>query len=301
MNYTKIKSTSIVPCHGITKFPENNNYAMVLNHMQEGNLRNYLQKNHSKLALKDRIAIFNHLCVSLYYVHEKDLIHCDLHSGNILVDGSTCFITDLGLCGPVDDKSSGKIYGITPYIAPEIFQRKKNTKKSDIYSIGMLMWEIFAGHPPFDDREHNDNLILNIVFNGIRPPLLSNMPDDYAEMMQKCWDVDPLKRPTIEELFNFAKNKLDEFYKNQDSDDNNIGDNSNSVNNNSGNSDNSQQIYKSHPLAYHTSRILDDDIAKLKSYISNNSLNNLDINSILLNIDLNKGELRIHNKLIIIV
>jgi hypothetical protein len=52
------------------------------------------------------------------------------------------------------------------------------------------MWEIFAGHPPFDDREHNENLILNIIFNGIRPPLLSNMPDDYAEMMQKCWDVD---------------------------------------------------------------------------------------------------------------
>jgi hypothetical protein len=77
---------------------------------------------------------------------------------------------------------------------------------------------------------------------------------------------------------------------------NNIGGSSNSVNNSSGSSNssnNSQQIYKSHSLAYHTSRILDDDIIKSKKlyYISNNSsLNDLDINSILLNIDLNKGE-----------
>ena len=82
-------------------------------------------------------------------------MHCDLHSGNILVQGGGCFITDLGLCGPVDDESSNKIYGITPYIAPEVLRRnKKNTKESDIYSIGMLMWEIFSGHPPFNDQAH---------------------------------------------------------------------------------------------------------------------------------------------------
>src|SRR2546430_12001751 len=147
----------IISCHGITKFPENNNYAMVLNCHSEGNLRNHLQKNHLKLKLKDRLIIFRYLCESLYYIHEKDLIHCDLHSGNILTQGGYCYITDLGLCGPVDDKSSGKIYGITPYIAPEIFQGKKHIKESDIYSIGTLMWEIFAGHPPFDDRAHDEN------------------------------------------------------------------------------------------------------------------------------------------------
>ena len=163
-----------------------------------------MQINYSKLTLKNRIAIFKDLCISLYFIHGKDLIHCDLHSGNILIQGGACYITDLGLCGPVDDKSSGKIYGITPYIAPEVLRGKKNTKESDVYSIGMLMWEIFAGHPPFDDRAHNGNLILSIAFNGMRPPLLSNMPDDCAEMMQKCWDADPSKRPIIGELWKFG-------------------------------------------------------------------------------------------------
>ena len=60
---------------------------MVLGRVTEGNLRDYLQKNYSNLTLKDRITIFHHLCKSLYDIHEKNLIHCDLHSGNTLVEG----------------------------------------------------------------------------------------------------------------------------------------------------------------------------------------------------------------------
>src|SRR2546430_10746983 len=171
---------------------------MVLSYVSGGNLRDYLQNNHSKLTLKNRIAIFRDLCVSLYRIHEKDLIHCDLHSGNMLIQGGGCFITDLGLCGPVDDESSGKIYGIIPYISPEVLQGEKSTKESDVYSIGMLMWEIFAGHPPFDDKAHDCHLIFQIC-EGLRPEILPEIPNDYARMMQKCWNVDPSKRPIIGE------------------------------------------------------------------------------------------------------
>src|SRR5437764_3720807 len=154
--------------------------------------------------------IFISLCESLYRIHEKDLIHCDFHSGNILIEGNACLITDLGLCGPVDEESSNKIYGIVSYIAPEVLRGKKNTKESDVYSVGMLMWEIFAGHPPFDDRAHNHRLIFDICEEGLRPPILPNMPEDYAQMMQKCWDMDPSNRPTIRELWIFADEKLKE-------------------------------------------------------------------------------------------
>src|SRR6266480_4071751 len=109
---------------------------MILSYGSEGNLRDYLQKNHSKLTLNDRITIFEYLCGSLYYIHKEDLIHCDLHSGNILIQGGGCYITDLGLCGPVDEKSSSKIYGIVSYLAPELLRgtnNAKNTKESDVY------------------------------------------------------------------------------------------------------------------------------------------------------------------------
>src|SRR5205823_6588097 len=157
--------------------------------------------------------------------------------------------------------SSNKMYGITPYIAPEILSGNKNTKESDVYSIGMLMWEIFSGCPPFDDRAHDYHLILDIC-KGLRPPILSNMPKEYVEMMQRCWDVDPSKRLTIGKLCNFSRNYLNNLYKNESPNSETIIPiMSNSNNNNS----NSQQIQKSHPLAYHASRILDDEIAKYKS------------------------------------
>jgi serine/threonine protein kinase len=284
----------IAPCYGITKFPENGNYAIVLNHYFEGNLREYLQKNHSKLTLKNRITIFNNLCYSLDDIHEKDLIHCDLHSGNILIQSDICFITDLGLCGPVDDDESKKIYGIVSYIAPELLRGKnntKNTKETDVYSVGMLMWEIFSGHPPFDDRAHDHYLIFDIC-EGLRPPMLPKMPVDYVEMMQKCWDTDPSKRPTIGELWDFSSDKLKEIYETESENNNNNNNNNNTSlinendfnndysNNNSGNSgSNSQQEHKSHPLAYHSSRILDDEIAKSKNLKSNDSLiDELDFN-----------------------
>ena len=232
---------------------------MVLDYKQEGNLRDYLQGNHSNLTLKDRISILRDLCESLYCIHEKDLIHCDLHSGNMLMQTNNCYITDLGMCGPVDEESSGKIYGIISYVAPEVLlQKKQKTKESDVYSVGMLMWELFAGHPPFDDRAHDFCLIFQIC-EGLRPETLSEMPDDCTQMIKKCWDADPSKRPTILELWIFADNKLKEIYEGKIDSNNNSNINSNDSNN----SDSPQQAHKNHPLAYNTSRILDDEIAKL--------------------------------------
>ena len=191
-----------------------------------------------------------------------------------------------------------RVYGIVSYVAPELLRGQKNTKESDIYSVGMLMWEIFAGHPPFDDRAHNHHLMVDICA-GLRPPILPEMPDDYAQMMQRCWDVDPSKRPTSSELWKFSENKHDEIRDNKSL-------KNNSSKNNSlikrlfkfskikkheidfdgaGGDSSSQQVHESHPEAYHTSRILEDDIAKFKSlkiYTSNDSsLNTLDFSSFL--------------------
>ena len=123
----------------------------------------------------------------------------------------------------------------------------------------MLMWEIFSGHPPFNDRAHNSHLILEIC-KSLKPPILSNMPKEYVEMMKKCWDVDPSKRPTIRELRKFVRNYSNNLYKNESLNNETIIPATRNSNNN-----NNQQIQKSHPLAYHSSRILDDDIAKYKS------------------------------------
>src|SRR5204863_2572731 len=128
-------------------------------------------------------------------IHKENAIHRDLHSGNILYSqlNQSFDISDLGFCGPAD-KPLNSIYGNLPYIAPEVIVGKETTFKSDIYSIGMLMWEISSGQPPFNNYKHDFDFVMNIN-NGMRPKVVSGTPIEYQSLMEQCWDADPLKRP----------------------------------------------------------------------------------------------------------
>ncbi|EXX60006.1 polo kinase CDC5 [Rhizophagus irregularis DAOM 197198w] len=193
------KTTEIVRCYGLTQNPSNGNYMLVLDIM-DINLREYLLQNHNKLTWKEKINITSIIIGALDYIHKENSIHRDLHSGNILYSqfDDNWQISDLGFCGPAD-KPSTSIYGNLPYIAPEVLNGKEYTFKSDIYSIAMLMWEISYGKPPFINHEHDYDLALNII-NGIRPKIISEIPLKYKNLMEQCWDADPLKRPDINML-----------------------------------------------------------------------------------------------------
>ena len=126
-----------------------------------------------------------------------------MHSGNIfsynIHDNA---IGDLGLCQPLNEKDNpNKIFGVIPYLAPEVLSRKPYTKESDIYSFGMIMWEHTTGKKPFHDRPHN-HLLISDILNGERPQITDDTPEFYAELMKRCWDHNPENRPTAEEIMN---------------------------------------------------------------------------------------------------
>src|SRR5689334_7548588 len=125
-------------------------------------------------------------------IHRKKLVHHDFHSGNIIVDKfeylNECKITDLGLSKPVDEvEKGGTIYGRMPYVAPEVLNGKSYTQTSDVYSLGMIMYEILTGRPPFANVEHDINLALTIC-QGIRPqfPKQVKYPQLLVDLITKC-------------------------------------------------------------------------------------------------------------------
>src|SRR5687767_9553920 len=163
------KWTNIARCYGLTRDPSNGSYMLIMFHM-DIDLRKYLQQNHNQITWKERIQITLQIIKSLSKIRCENAIHRDLHSGNILnilhhEHVHNWYISDLGFCGPVN-KPSKSIYGNLPYVAPEVIVGKEYTFKSDIYSVGILMWEISSGQPPFINYKHDYYLAINIV-NGI--------------------------------------------------------------------------------------------------------------------------------------
>ena len=197
-------------CYGLTRNPSNGSYMLVMDQM-DTDLRNYLQQNHNQITWEERFQFVFQIINSLNKIHFENAIHRDLHSGNIL-RVNNWRIGDLGFCGPAD-KPSEKIYGNLPYIAPEVIVGKGYTFKSDIYSIGILMWEISSGQPPFINYEHDCYLALNIV-NGIRPKIVSGTPLKYKNLMEQCWDADPSKRPDVDTFFDEIQKISQVYYQN---------------------------------------------------------------------------------------
>ncbi|PKK64106.1 kinase-like protein, partial [Rhizophagus irregularis] len=90
-----------------------------------------------------------------------------------------------------------------PYMEPKriIDQNFPYTKPSDIYSFGVLMWEISSGCPPFKDS-NNDIALAFDINEGVREATIPDTPKEYEELYKTCWDKDPKQRPTINEVLN---------------------------------------------------------------------------------------------------
>src|SRR5436853_5605603 len=113
-----------------------------------------------KVLWDQRLNKIYDICLALNNIHVHGLIHKDLHPGNIFIDSSFAYIGDFGFCMPASEivsyskdlSSKKKIYGVMPYMAPEILRGKPHTLASDIYSLGVIINEIIAVVPPFNDQ-----------------------------------------------------------------------------------------------------------------------------------------------------
>ncbi|RGB22675.1 kinase-like domain-containing protein [Rhizophagus diaphanus] len=197
----------LIKTYGFTKDPELGDYIIVMKYASGGDLHKYLQKSFTSITWnKQKLHILWQISMGLETIHVKSFMHRDFHSGNILFDSGDTYKNgkwktgDLGLSQAVNNKSSNnEIYGVIPYIAPEIFKGSEFTKEADIYSLGMIMWELTTGRKPFDNVEHDHNLIYKIL-DGERPEITEDTPECYANLMKSCWDPDPKKRPSIKEI-----------------------------------------------------------------------------------------------------
>ncbi|WNE40852.1 MAG: Serine/threonine-protein kinase PknD [Mycoplasmataceae bacterium] len=195
---------NVVRCYGISQNPNTKNYLIVMEYISGGNLRELLERDWAS-ELENQMYFLYQVAVGLKSIHSKGLIHCDLHPGNLLNRNDSCYITDLGLCRPVDEDNQKEIYGVLPYVAPEVLQGQPYTPASDVYSLGMIMYEMIYGITPFSDFCH-DHYLAKEIIEGLRPDLnIVKRPQTLKDLIFRCWEANPNKRPKVEELCDALK------------------------------------------------------------------------------------------------
>lgn len=211
----------MIKVYGLTRDPITKELAIIMNYCEHKDWKQIIRKKSFPLYWKDRLEMLNDITGVLRVIHKNGCVHGNIHPGNILKTKKYNFLSDLGFCKPANhDSQSGEIYGIVPYMAPEVLRGNPITAESDVYNIGMLMWELSSRSQPFHDRSHDALLIMDIC-NGARPKIVEGTPKIYTNLMELCWHEDPSKRPTSEELHNiiwdwlvlYKKKKNLEIYK----------------------------------------------------------------------------------------
>ncbi|RHZ74061.1 hypothetical protein Glove_227g158 [Diversispora epigaea] len=212
---TYTKHTASIRFYGITQDPETHSYMMVLYYAKDGNLREYLKINFNNINWKQKLYNLYHLSEKLKNIHKLDIIHQDFHPGNILSGNFENYmdISDFGLSKLIganpNNPEKKNIFGVLPYIAPEVLSGEKEyTKAADVYSFGIIAYEIVTGFPPYPDIPHDKDLAMKIC-NGLRPKIPFHIPKLITRIIMRCWDARVTNRPTFNELYN----ELWKYYK----------------------------------------------------------------------------------------
>lgn len=187
-----------------------------------GSLRDVLMRSNVKhLSWPTKLRLALGICHGIQYLHNAHppMIHRDLKSPNVLVDDSWhAKIADFGtlrfaeIVSSVQNSSGMKkdnamdmtgLVGTTRWMAPEVIRGEKSySSKVDIYSLALILWELIEGKLPFESTRWNHE-IEDFVLQGMRPLIKEELcPMRWKLLIITCWQSDPAKRPTIQQVIN---------------------------------------------------------------------------------------------------
>lgn len=172
--------------------------------MSKGAMIDYLKTEEGqKLGMKELIEMATQIASGMAFLERERYVHRDLAARNILVsENNVCKIADFGLARFIKETEyearAGARFPIK-WTAPEAANFSKFTIKSDVWSFGIVLFEIVTkGGTPYPEMSNAE--VLNQVDRGYRMPQPPNCEAKYYSIMVRCWNKDPIKRPTFESL-----------------------------------------------------------------------------------------------------
>jgi len=195
----KIRHPKIVLFMGVARTDDY--YYIMTEYMSKRSLDLVLKDQTILLDTRTRLRIAIDIAKGLNFLHSLNppVLHRDLKTANVLCnDHLEGKLADFGLAKLRDQNFSTNTIATVRYMAPEFIAKQVFGIKSDIFSFGMILWEIFSRKEPFE--ELNPTQALYAIAVGRRPEMPKDMPEELKDVVIGCWDQDPNMRPECSQI-----------------------------------------------------------------------------------------------------
>ncbi|XP_051951313.1 ephrin type-A receptor 7 isoform X3 [Xyrauchen texanus] len=178
---------------------------IVIEYMENGSLDAFLRKHDGQFTVIQLVGMLRGIAAGMRYLSDMGYVHRDLAARNILVNSNlVCKVSDFGLSRVIDDDPEA-VYTTTGgkipvrWTAMEAIQYRKFTSASDVWSYGIVMWEVMSyGERPYWDMSNQD--VIKAIEEGYRLPAPMDCPPGLHQLMLDCWQKDRADRPKFDQI-----------------------------------------------------------------------------------------------------
>ncbi|KAJ8409769.1 hypothetical protein AAFF_G00218280 [Aldrovandia affinis] len=178
---------------------------IVIEYMENGSLDAFLRKHDGQFTVIQLVGMLRGIAAGMRYLSDMGYVHRDLAARNILVNSNlVCKVSDFGLSRVIEDDPEA-VYTTTGgkipvrWTATEAIQYRKFTSSSDVWSYGIVMWEVMSyGERPYWDMSNQD--VIKAIEEGYRLPAPMDCPPGLHQLMLDCWQKDRGDRPKFDQI-----------------------------------------------------------------------------------------------------
>lgn len=198
-NLLKLEGACIIPRSGESTF------MIATELMHKGTLWDVIKKSHP-LPPHSIIKYALSVAYGLAYLHSFDMIHRDIKAANILVDrDDNAKVGDFGLSRVISTMNMTAVAGTPKWESPEILAGEPYTSASDVYSYGMMLFELVSGEEPFAEVQTIVELVKTVYEKKLKPKIPASCPNNIAALIKDCLNNSPKKRPTMDQVIEILR------------------------------------------------------------------------------------------------
>lgn len=195
----KVRHKNVVQFIGACTRPPN--LCIVTEFMSGGSVYDHLHKHKGVFKLPTLLRVAIDVSKGMDYLHQSNIIHRDLKAANLLMDEHEVIkVADFGVARV--QAQSGVMTaetGTYRWMAPEVIEHRPYDHKADVFSFGIVLWELLTGKLPYDYLTPLQAAV-GVVQKGLRPTIPKNIHPRLAELLPTCWQQDPAERPEFSEI-----------------------------------------------------------------------------------------------------